>query len=73
MSTSTSKKAKTGRPKEEVKLTAFLKVVEFLEENDEEQTTVVDLVTKMQQYLLDTDHEAYSVVYMKKEITGALW
>ena len=70
VSTSTSKKAKTGRPKEEVKLTAFLKVVEFLEENDEEQTTVVDLVTKMQQYLLDTDHEAYSVVYMKKKIQG---
>ena len=61
VSTSTSKTAKTGRTKHEVKLTAFLKVVKSFEENDEEQTTVVDFVTKMQEYFLDTDHDADSI------------
>ena len=53
-----------------MKLTAFLKVVKSLEENDEEQTTVVDFVTKMQEDFLDTDHDTDSGVYMKKKIQG---
>ena len=41
-----SKRAK-GRPMDTVKSKAFLKVTEFLVENDEEQLTIPDLIGKM--------------------------
>ena len=59
------KKAKHGRPSDEEKLTAFYKVANFLSENDEEQTTVGDLVSKMEAYLEGTGLEAYTPKYMK--------
>ena len=41
------KKRQVGRPKVEGKLEAFVKVTKFLEENDDEQITVIiDLVEK---------------------------
>ena len=42
------------RPKVEEKLEAFVKITKFLEENDDEQITVIDLVEKMEEYLIDT-------------------
>ena len=53
-------------------MTAFLQVAEFLEENDDEQTTVGELVAKMTHYLKDTGHEAYSAVYMNKKLLEPL-
>ena len=47
-----------GRPKDEEKVEAFVKVTKFLEENDDEQITVIDLVEKMEEYLIDTDSVA---------------
>lgn len=48
------KKRKIGRPPDEEKNDAFLKVARFLQENDNEQITVVDLVEKMEEYLVDS-------------------
>lgn len=45
---------------------AFLKVCEYLEENDDEQTTVADLVEKMKEYC---GEEAYSPRHMKNKLT----
>ena len=50
------KKRKVGRPKVEEKLEAFVKGTKFLQENDDEQITVIDLVEKMEEYLIDTTH-----------------
>ena len=49
------KKRKIGRPQNEEKNQAFVKVTKFLEENDDEQITVGDLVEKMKEYLNDTE------------------
>ena len=62
-----SKRAK-GRPMDTVKSKAFLKVTEFLVENDEEQITIPDLVGKMQEYLEGTGEPPYSSVYMKEKL-----
>lgn len=63
-----SKKSKVGRPESSARTNAFLKVVEFLEQNQDEQMTVNDLVQKMAEYLENTEHEPYSVVYMKTKL-----
>lgn len=46
-----NKKAKTGRPEDETKREAFLKVVQFLKENDDEQITVSNLTEKKSEFL----------------------
>ncbi len=66
--THTTKKGKTGRPEQEEKAAAFLRVATYFEDNDDEQLTVSDLVEKMEEYLQDTEYQAYSMVYMKKKI-----
>jgi hypothetical protein len=62
---SSAKKPKLGRPKDSEKAAAFLSVVDNLEANDEEQTTVNDLISKMAQKL-GPDCEAYSFKHMKQ-------
>ena len=62
------KKRKVGRPNDEEKLEAFVKVTKFLEENDDEQITIIDLVEKMEEYLSDTDSEAYGRQHMKTKL-----
>ena len=47
---------------------AFLKVAQFLEQNDEEQITISDLVNKMEDYLEGSGEQAYSAVYMKAKL-----
>ncbi|KAL9955967.1 hypothetical protein ACROYT_G037376 [Oculina patagonica] len=51
---SDSKKRKIGRPQDEEKNEAFVKVASFLKENDDEQITVMDLMDKMEEYLGDS-------------------
>ena len=63
-----TKRPRQGRPVDTGKATAFLKVVKFLEENDEEQITITDLVNKMQEYLQGSEEQAYSAVYMKAKL-----
>lgn len=41
-----------------VKSTAFEKVKQYLQENEDEQLTVADLVNKMDEYLEGADEEA---------------
>ena len=47
---------------------AFVKVAKFLEDNDDEQITVGDLVEKMEEYLNNTDSEAYGRSHMKTKL-----
>ena len=62
------KKRKIGRPQDEEKNYAFLKVARFLQENDDEQITAVDLVEKMEEYLVDSASTAYSRNHMKARL-----
>ena len=48
--------------------TVFLKVAHFVEENDEEKITVNDLTKKMEEFLQNSEEQAYSDVYMKKKL-----
>ena len=63
-----AKKRKVGRPQDEEKNQAFVKVAKFLEDNDDEQITVGDLVEKMKEYLNDTESEAYGRSHMKTKL-----
>ncbi|CAB4012963.1 Hypothetical predicted protein [Paramuricea clavata] len=64
----TKKQKQAGRPQNVSRIDAFLKVVKYLEENDEEQFTVNDLCDKMNDFLKSSDDEAYSAVYMKDKL-----
>ena len=63
-----SKKAKVGRPLEKVRADAFLEVARYLEENDDEQITVHDLISRMDEILAGTGHRSYSYPYMKQRL-----
>jgi len=63
-----SHKKRSGRPQDQQKLEAFLKVVTFLEENDDEQTTITDLTDMMNQHLENTDSTAYTPSHMKSRL-----
>ena len=62
--TNPTKQAKRGRNKDSIKYDAFLKVAEYLESHDEEQTTVNNMIDKMAEYL-PPDETAYGFTYMK--------
>ena len=57
-------KKSCGRPQEETQTTAFRAVVDYIEE----QITIMDLVSKMDEYLADTCLQAYSALYMKTRL-----
>jgi 5'-3' exonuclease len=63
-----SKKQKLGRPKDQIRHEAFLKVAKYLEENDEELTTICDLIGKMEDFLVATGCDAYGFSYMKDNL-----
>lgn len=63
-----AKKPKLGRPQEKERLKAFLEVVNFLEENDDEQITINDLVRRMEDNLQGSEHEAYGYTHMKSKL-----
>ena len=54
------KRAKVGRPENELKRSEFLKTCDLLENNDEEQVTISDLVSFMVECLAGTNCTAYS-------------
>ncbi|MCG8047095.1 MAG: hypothetical protein N0E48_15925, partial [Candidatus Thiodiazotropha endolucinida] len=60
----TNSKQQRGRPVDDELKMAFLDVVTYLEENDNEQITITDLVNKMH----DICGDSYSVTYMKKKL-----
>jgi len=62
-----TKKRRVGRPSDDIKYEAFLKVTSYLADNDQEQITVKHLVDKMQSFL-PSDTEAYSIKYMKSKL-----
>ena len=64
----TSKRAKVGRPQYEERRDAFLEVARFLEENDDEQITIKDLVSRMENNLADSEHSAYSHTHMQLKL-----
>ena len=72
MSCLPQKKRKVGRPQDEERNQAFVKVAKFLEGNDDEQITVGDLVEKMEEYLNNTESEAYRRSHMN-QTSGILW
>lgn len=62
------KRGKSVTLKMKKKKQAFVKVAKFLEDNDDEQITVGDLVEKMEEYLNNTDSEAYGRSHMKTKL-----
>jgi len=62
------KPKQVGRPKNEDRLKAFLKVCDYFEENDDEQMTISDLVRKMGEYLLDEGSIPYGSQYLKQKL-----
>ena len=59
---------KCGRKKDTFQEEAFLQVMADLEQNDDEQTTIHDLINEMKIYLADSDMMPYGFTYMKKRI-----
>ena len=66
--TCSAKKSKRGRPLEEERGWAFKKVIEYFEENDEEQLTIMHLTNKMAEILEHSNCEPYTSWYLKKKI-----
>eukprot|EP00794_Sanderia_malayensis_P020908 gene20908-22960_t len=63
------KKGKPGQPQDDVRLEGFLKVVQYLRENDDEQVTIGDLVDKMEDYLAEEkENGTYTPEHMKKKL-----
>ena len=55
-----------GKPIDEERHQAFLRVAEYLKENDNEQLTLSDLCEKMRDYLPSAEKEIYSERYMRQ-------
>ena len=62
------KKSKLGRPQDTERVHAFLEVANFLEENDDEQITINDLVSRMENNLKGSEIQAYSYTHMKSKL-----
>ena len=72
-SSSVEPPAKCGKPVNVDRATAFNHVVEYLQENDEEeQLTVNDLVMLMDEQLKNNPHEAFSSKWMKDRLMEQL-
>ena len=59
---------KLGRPTEQARSQAFLEVARYLEENDDEQITINDLVSHMDDILADSKHCAYTCTHTKEKL-----
>ncbi len=62
------KHPKVGRPESDVQNEAFLKVLEHLTNNDDEQITVYDSIDKMESFLEGSGHNAYTYKWMKSKL-----
>lgn len=58
----------SGRPQNESQFTAFLKTCSFLESKDDEQISLTALIGVMDNFLKDTEEEAYSKKFMKERL-----
>lgn len=56
-----------GRPQQEDQGQAFLQACEYLEENDEEQRTVLELTCKVNKFLMEDGSQPYDRQYYLKE------
>ena len=65
--TSCVKKLKLGRPEQE-RTDAFLEVVSYIEENDDEQITISDLIRRMVDDLIESDYSEYGPQHMKMKL-----
>jgi hypothetical protein len=63
-----AKRPKLGRLQNSDTDSAFLKIASFLEENDDEQITINDLISMMNDLLKDSEEEAYSYRHMKRKL-----
>ena len=59
---------RAGRPSIDKTDVAFLRVAQFLEENDDEQISINDLTLKMKEFLEGTTYEPYSFKHMKQKL-----
>ena len=64
-STQSKPKSKRGRPADVNRESAFLFVANYLKENDNEQTTVNDLLSIMQEHLKDSSSDALTSKWLK--------
>lgn len=64
----TPKQTKVGRPDSKHRTEAFMKVVHYLEENDDELITINDLVLLMSENLKNSEYTPYSAPYMKTRL-----
>jgi hypothetical protein len=62
------KRIKCGRPKDAAQEHAFLKVCSYLEMNDEEQLTILDLQEKMKEFLNNEAMPPYSKTWLKYKL-----
>ena len=62
------KKRKVGRPVAIDREQAFLQVIDYLERNDEELTTIQDLILQMANALENSESEAYGQTRMKEKL-----
>ena len=49
-------------------MSAFLEVVQFLEENDDEQISIQDLIQRMDENLVNTEFSAYSYQHIQEKL-----
>ena len=63
-----SKQDKVGRPADEVQAETFLKVMAYLDTNDEEQTAIHDPINMMGHYIEDTEVEPCGFTQIKRQL-----
>ena len=61
-------RSSAGRPTDLVRAEAFARTMEYLEANDDEQVTVNALIKKIQEYMGDSNCEAYTFKYMREQL-----
>ena len=62
------KRRKPGRPIDEDQEQAFMKVCAYLEDNDEEQLTILHLREQMKEYLKNTESVPFGNQYLKEKL-----
>ena len=62
------KRMKVGQKVDKVAYSAFLKVIEYLDNHRDDQNTVNSLVNIMSEFLKDSQTDAYSTHYMKQKL-----
>ena len=62
------KRMKVGQKVDKVAYSAFLKVIEYLDNHRDDQNTVNSLVNIMSEFLKDSQTDAYSTRYMKQKL-----